>query len=386
MNKKLNVFLMYAIVFLQGFVFYGPIATIYREARGLSIYNIFIIEAISWILMIIFEIPWGWFADRFGYKKTILISNIIFFISKIVFYKAYSFQMFLLERVLISLALSGLSGCDIALLYLSTEGEKSERTFGRYSAFSTGGFLIASLLTTLIISSPINKTSIDRTGLLTIIPYGLAVIVSIFIKDVETDNLKKPKLRESIKIALGNRDILLLVISVALAREVVQAISVFLNQIQYTRSGINIKYFGILLVVIQIARLGSAKAYKLSDKFGKYNSIQGLYILITLGTGILIFTSNPILSIFSVILISVSISLVEPIALEIENKSIDIGARATILSIYAMLADVTAALVNPVIGKAAQLSLVAAFETCGGICIVMYILFRIYRNKQKLTN
>jgi MFS family permease len=68
--------------------------------------------------LILFEIPWGWFADRFGYKKTIIIS----------------------------IALSGLSGCDIALLYSSTDGEKSGKTFGRYNAFSTGGFLIASFL------------------------------------------------------------------------------------------------------------------------------------------------------------------------------------------------------------------------------------------------
>ena len=76
---------MFAIVFLQGFIFYGPIATMYRQARGISMYDIFIIESISWILMIIFEIPWGWFADKFGYKKTIIISNLIFFVSKIIF-------------------------------------------------------------------------------------------------------------------------------------------------------------------------------------------------------------------------------------------------------------------------------------------------------------
>ncbi|WP_258880991.1 MFS transporter [Clostridium tagluense] len=75
------------------------------------------LESISWILMIIFEVPWGWFADKFGYKKTLVISNFIFFISKIVFYKANSFGMFFLERVLLSVSLAGISGCDIALLH-----------------------------------------------------------------------------------------------------------------------------------------------------------------------------------------------------------------------------------------------------------------------------
>ena len=88
LNNKRNIYLMYIIVFLQGFVFYGPIATVFRENRGVSIYQIFLIESISMILIMLFEVPWGIFADKFGYKKTLVISNFIFFISKIVFFKA----------------------------------------------------------------------------------------------------------------------------------------------------------------------------------------------------------------------------------------------------------------------------------------------------------
>jgi MFS family permease len=375
---------MFAIVFLQGFVFYGPIATLYRQARGILMYDIFIIESVSWILMILFEIPWGWFADRFGYKKTIIISNFIFFISKIIFFKAYSFEAFLLERIFLSIALSGLSGCDIALLYSSTEEEKTEKIFGRYNAFSTGGFLVASFLTTFMISSPIDKISMDRTSFLTIIPYGMAVVISLFIKDIEINKQTKPKLRKSLKTALKNKQIILLVLSVALAREVVQSITVFLNQAQYIRSGINVKYFGVLLVVAQIVRLVCAKSYRLSNKFGMRRSIYSLYIIMTINCIFLIFTSNPILSIVCIILISVSMSLVEPMFMDIENNSITTGDRATILSIYAMVGDVSAALVNPVIGKAADVSLIASFKVCAIIGILICILFLIYSNNEKL--
>ena len=76
-DKRLNIRLMYLIVFLQGFVFYGPVSTIYRLERGISMYQIFYIESIFLVLMIALEIPWGFFADSFGYKKTLLISNIV---------------------------------------------------------------------------------------------------------------------------------------------------------------------------------------------------------------------------------------------------------------------------------------------------------------------
>ena len=49
---------MNLIVFLQGFVFYAPIATVFRENRGISLSQIFLIESISMILIVVLEIPW----------------------------------------------------------------------------------------------------------------------------------------------------------------------------------------------------------------------------------------------------------------------------------------------------------------------------------------
>ena len=59
---------MYAISLLQGMVFYAPIATLYRTAQGVTISQIALIESISLILSLLFEVPWGVLADRIGYK------------------------------------------------------------------------------------------------------------------------------------------------------------------------------------------------------------------------------------------------------------------------------------------------------------------------------
>lgn len=72
MNIKKNIYLMYAIALLQGMVFYGSIATLYRQASGITIFQITLIESISYILCILFEIPWGIVADKIGYKKTMI--------------------------------------------------------------------------------------------------------------------------------------------------------------------------------------------------------------------------------------------------------------------------------------------------------------------------
>jgi hypothetical protein len=66
MKPKRNVWLMYAIALLQGMVFYGPIATLYRQSAGITIFEITMIESISLALSLLLELPWGIIADFFA--------------------------------------------------------------------------------------------------------------------------------------------------------------------------------------------------------------------------------------------------------------------------------------------------------------------------------
>ena len=56
---KKNLYIMYAMALLQGMVFYSPIATLYRQAQGVTVFQITVIESISLALGILLEIPWG---------------------------------------------------------------------------------------------------------------------------------------------------------------------------------------------------------------------------------------------------------------------------------------------------------------------------------------
>lgn len=87
MNRKIGIPLFCATAFLQGMVFYGPIATLYRQARGVSVFQITLIESISLACLIALEIPWGYVADRIGYRRTLAACNVLYFLSKIVFWR-----------------------------------------------------------------------------------------------------------------------------------------------------------------------------------------------------------------------------------------------------------------------------------------------------------
>ena len=99
---KRNLILLWSISLLQGMVFYAPVATLYRQAAGLGIFHITLIESISLCMLLCLESPWGWVADRIGYRKTMLVCCDLYFVSKILFWQANGFSGFLLERILLS--------------------------------------------------------------------------------------------------------------------------------------------------------------------------------------------------------------------------------------------------------------------------------------------
>lgn len=384
MNFKKNIPLMFAIVFLQGFVFYGPIATLYRESRGITLSQIFLIESISWLLMIALEVPWGWFADRFGYKKTLLFVNGLFFVSKIVFFTAHSFGGFLMERILLSLVFAGLSGCDTALLYSSASASARDKVFSYYSAIGTAGFLTASMLSTLIIQSPLNATVIDRTGLYTIFPYALAFILTFFLSEVPKAQEERPKLLQSVGKAFKNPGVIGIVVAVSLSREIYQSVTVFLNQAQYIKSGIDVRWFGVLLVLMQLGKLLAVKAHRLTERLSARKAVLAMLLLITASTLMLYTTSTPVGSILGILFISIGMAVLEPIAMMLENRSLIDADRATVLSVYAMLGEIMAAGINPLIGQAADKSLGTALQLCIVIGVVAIIIFIWSGRKEKL--
>ena len=138
---KRNIYLMYIIALLQGMIFYGPVATLYRQVHGVSIFQITLIESISLILCILLELPWGIVADKIGYRKTLVFCCWIYLISKIVFWLADGFIWFLAERIMLSFVIDGFSGVDTSILYLSDRENKFNSWISGRKGIKAGIFL-----------------------------------------------------------------------------------------------------------------------------------------------------------------------------------------------------------------------------------------------------
>jgi len=283
-----------------------------------------------------------------------------------------------MERVLLALSISGMSGCDTALLYNSIEEKNSEKAFGRYYSMTVLGFLFATSVSSFIIA-----VSMELTALLTIVFYGISVLVALFLKEVKAKNEKAFSVAKSLKMVLENRRILIFILAVAIASEASHSVTTFLNQVQYQRSGIDIKYYGFILAAIQLVTMLSARIYIITGRLGQHRTVSLIYAAIAAGCIALSLTANPVISIMLVAFVSLGSASVTPISSDIQNKSIKTANRATMLSAYAMVVDMVSAAVNMGIGRAADYSLQAAFILNSILCIAALVLNEYYFRKQK---
>lgn len=376
---KKNLYIMYAISLLQGMVFYGPIATLYRQAQGVTVFQITLIESISLALTIALEIPWGVAADKLGYRKTMVFCSGLYFISKIVFWQAASFWGFLLERIMLSVVISGFSGVDVTILYLSSEGGDSQKVFGIYNSANMAGLLFAAAVFSLFV-----KDNYALSALLTVVSYGAAAMLSLCLSDVKPEPQSAPRpepIRETLVKTLSNKTFLLFLIAVALLTEAHQTITVFLSQLQYTRCGLSASAMGMVYIAVTLLGLLGVYSSGLTRRLGAGPSLFLFCALDVAACLVLALSSRAVPSVMSILAMRLSYTLLQPYQAEIQNRQIHTGNRATALSVYSMLISTVGIVTNLIFGALSDRSLSAAFFFGGAICALSLLLFFVWHGK-----
>ena len=371
---KRNLRCMYAIALLQGMVFYGPVATLYRQARGVSIAQITLIESISLALCILLEVPWGVLADKLGYKRTMIGCCLLYFLSKLVFWQADGFGGFLLERVMLSVVVAGMSGVDTSILYLSRGKEDSQQIFGRYNSLQTAGLLIAALTFSLFVGD-----NYALAGWLTVLSYGAAALCALGLTEVKSPAPFSPRLTlDILRQTLTNRRLLLFLLSAALLSEAHQTITTFLNQLQYARAGLPGWAIGILYIAATVLGMAGIWSARLTRRTGTVGTAVLLCGGASLACTALALSTGAVSSVCAILALRLSNTLFQPFQMELQNRQVTTPHRATALSVHAMVMDGVGVGTNLIFGALAEAGLAWAFWFGGGICLTGLILFLIW--------
>lgn len=374
MQKK-NIVILLGISLLQGMCFYAPIATLYRQAAGITVFEMAVIESISFALSLLMEVPWGIAADRFGYRKTMICCTALYFISKIVFWRAEGFGMFLAERVLLSVVVAGLSGVDASILWLSAGEEKAQRIFGLYSALGTAGMIIASAVCAAFVGE-----NYRLAGFLTVLSYGAATVLVLFLDEVRAPAAERERpsvsFRRNLRQLTRTKGLLPLILCGALAGEVVRNVSVFYNQLQYARCGMNDRIIAAVYALTTLVGLCGALSSWVTKRAGKRKIGLFLMGIMTTCCLTLAVTVSAAVSVTAILLLCAASSLYGPLASVLENRLIVTEDRATALSVNTLVADGVAIPLNLLLGRLAEASLPGVFLVCAVACGASTLLFR----------
>ena len=371
MQKK-NIPLLCAITFLQGMVFYASIATLYREAAGLSMLEIGMIEAVNLALGMALEVPWGWLADRIGYRRTMIVCNVLFLATKVIFWQAEGLAGFLAERVLLAVVLSGLSGVDSSMLYLSAPPEKNQKNEGWYQAVGEAGVLLSGLLYTVFLSGQYRAAA-----LWTMIAYGLAAVLTFFLAEVKPEEECRQK-RSILALAKEHFRIpgmITLVLCCGLAAETMHCVMVFFNQKQYVRCGMSDWMIGAAFLVMTLAGLCGPLSHGLTKRLGRKRTGLGLLLTAVLCMGVLAVTGSGLLSVMLITVVSAASALFSPLAGSMENEMIRTTDRATAMSLNAIICSSLAVPTELGLNGMADVSIPGTMILCAVLCAAAAVLY-----------
>ena len=379
MNKR-NLRILYAVALLQGMVFYAPIATLYRQAAGLGIFQITLIESISLAITLAMELPWGILADKIGYKKTMIACCMLYFASKIVFWQADGFGTFLLERIMLGVVCAGLSGVDESLIYLSAGEKDAQKCFGLYDSLSSTGLLLAALVYSFFVGE-----NYRLAGLLTALSYGAAALLTLGLQEVRNPAPQTPKtaFSDSLKQIFRSKNLLFLILGAALVTETHQTVTVFLVQQKYGLLNMSAAWIGVAFLLLSLSGiLGGRFSALFTARFSP--KIAGtLCILMSAAACVLLAVAGrPFFAVLAAMMLRFGFSLFAPLSAQLQNQQVQTSNRATELSVNALVISSVGVLTNLAFGRIAEESFSMAALAGAVLCLAALILFLISNRKK----
>lgn len=134
------------ISFLNGLVFYAPVALLVRTQAGVSLSRFFILQALLSCTVFLGEIPAGNLTDRIGYRRTLIWSQLVQLSAKVFLFLAFihkSYPLFLAEAVTEGIAACFASGTGSAYVYEIYGEEVFLKKSTRAANWGTVGFLVS---------------------------------------------------------------------------------------------------------------------------------------------------------------------------------------------------------------------------------------------------
>ena len=213
--KKLKFDSYDGVCFLNGLVFFAPVALLVRTQAGVSEHIFFLLQALLSGVIFLGEIPTGFITDKIGYRKSLIWAQVLLFGARSLLLAAFvsrSLALFVVEAVVEGIAACFTSGTGSAYLY-ALYGENGYLAKTAHAGnFGTAGFIIST-----VAYAGIYKIS-GMEGLLitTVVMDIIAVVCSFFLRSESSKTVIADRKEVQILAVFKNKKAFLFVISLAI--------------------------------------------------------------------------------------------------------------------------------------------------------------------------
>ena len=383
--KSRNISILYLSHTIGGMMFFLPIYALYLEQNLFTMTNVALIISIEAIAAAVFEMPTGAIADIFGRKKTLISTYLFSLISLMFLYIGGNMLMFVSYAILNSFGRSLASGTDSALIYDTLKEENKERYFkkinGTYFALWPLGAATGS-----IIGGHLAAISLNLPVILTSIPFTIALILILFIKEPHYDKDGNKNIfvhmKKTSRLILDSRQLLILMIGMFLLIALGDAMFV-LNPIYFEFKDIPIIYFGyILALAFFLSSAGHYFAHSISEKFGDKNTLLLCVIIIPI---VVLLSTSQVGVLAGILFVTGSFffGLRNPVIHHLLNLEVTSKNRATVMSASTFMGQVGFAMFAPIIGHLADLYTInTAFVISALMLFAVPVLFLFLKEKE----
>lgn len=347
-------------------LFAAVLVPFYTDWGGVSLADVFLINAWFFLCNFALEVPTGTVAD-FLSRRTSLVLGSVVAAGGVLFYAwRPGLGHFLLAEVFMAVAYTLHSGADEALAYdslkaLGRAGEAA-RLIARMEAFKLGGIVLATILGGFVAAG----YGLRAPMLLTCAPMALAALVALGLVEpprgaTELRRSYGAILREGGRVFLSQRAVRRLAIEAALTNAVAWAI-IWLFQPLLQRAGLPLSAFGLVHALGCLAQIGFLSTLPGLERLaGSRRRVLQATSLAGAGCFALLAwtTAWPLVGIGIVAGMACGLTRV-PIFSAAINHHVGSGERATVLSFCGMVRQAAIVIVNPLAGWLAERSLTAA--------------------------
>mgnify|MGYP000323630027 FL=1 len=341
--KKLKFDSYDGVCFLNGLVFFAPVALLVRTQAGVSEHIFFLLQALLSGVIFLGEIPTGFITDKIGYRKSLILAQVLLFGARSLLLAAFvsrSLALFVVEAVVEGIAACFTSGTGSAYLY-DLYGENGYLVKTAHAEnFGTAGFIIST-----VAYAGIYKIS-GMEGLLitTVVMDIIAVVCSFFLRSESSKTIIADRKEVQILAVFKNKKAFLFVISLAIF-SIAWLLINFFYVVKLENCGLPVEWMSLIILSYSaVQMLAEPILGKLSDgKNGK--SGRGKLPAVTAATAGVAFLLFGVVKFRAAVLLLMLIlplllNLPEYLLMDLENQFVDEtecgSQRAATLSVLNM--------------------------------------------------